>query len=154
MIFARKVEFDWSNQRSSPHEVSIYDTPFGLWIAEIDKKGYMLSLKPYTPNPHDLETATPLPFYEIPTRIKPIGTPFQMSVWEALTTIPHGATTYYSAIAAIIHNPLAARAVGSAIGCNKVIGFIPCHRVLAKDGTLGGFEWGLDLKEKLLAYEK
>ena len=153
MIFARKMDFDWSNQSVSYSEMRIYDTPFGLWIATIDPNGYMLSLRPYTPHPHDLELNEPLPFHTIPMKVRPIGTPFQLSVWKALTQIPHYSTSHYTGIASAIHNPLAVRAVGTAIGRNPIIGFIPCHRVLAKDGSIGGFSCGLALKEQLLAYE-
>lgn len=158
MIFAQKIEFDWSNNRAEQHKkvasLFIYDTPFGLWIAEIDNCGYMLSLKPHKPHPHESAHHPLLSFSDIPLKAKPIGTPFQVSVWQALTLIPHGTTTHYSGIASAIHNPLAVRAVGTAIGRNPIIGFIPCHRVLAKDGTLGGFAYGQTLKEQLLAYEK
>lgn len=154
MIFARKMDFDWSNKPSSCSETRIFDTPFGLWLSEIDTRGYMLSLKPYQLNPYDPPQHSPLPFDHIPLKAKPIGTPFQLSVWKALTYIPHYTTSHYSGIAAAIHNPLAVRAVGTAIGRNPIIGFIPCHRVLAKDGSIGGFSCGLELKEQLLAYEK
>jgi O-6-methylguanine DNA methyltransferase len=114
----------------------------------------MLSLKPHKAHPQDAKPCTPLPFNDIPSKAKPIGTPFQLSLWKALTQIPHYATSHYSGIASAIHNPLAVRAVGTAIGRNPIIGFIPCHRVLAKDGSIGGFSCGLELKEQLLAYEK
>jgi O-6-methylguanine DNA methyltransferase len=154
MIFAREMDFDWSNHPSSSSEIRIYDTPFGLWISEIDAKEYMLSLKPYRPHPHDVAPYITLPFHDLPLKAKPIGTPFQLSVWKALTQIPHYSTSHYSGVASAIHNPLAVRAVGTAIGRNPIIGFIPCHRVLAKDGSIGGFSCGLALKEQLLAYEK
>ncbi|MES2607911.1 MAG: MGMT family protein [Pseudomonadota bacterium] len=153
MIFAREMDFDWSNQPSSCYEIRVFNTPFGLWISEINTKGYMLSLKPYRPHPHDIDPYIPLPFHDIPSKAKPIGTPFQLSVWKALTQIPHYSTSHYSGVASAIHNPLAVRAVGTAIGRNPIIGFIPCHRVLAKDGSIGGFSCGLELKEQLLGYE-
>lgn len=158
MIFARKIEFDWTTgcykKQAIYCDIHTYETPFGLWIAHIDSNGYMISLKPYTPHLHDNEHFQHRPFHEIPSKVKPIGTPFQLSVWQALITIPHGSTSHYSAIAAIIDNPLAVRAAGTAIGRNPIIGFIPCHRILAKDGTIGGFAYGKQLKEELLAYEK
>ncbi len=154
MIFDRKVDFDWSNKPSACCEIRVFCTPFGLWFSEIDPNGYMLSLKPYKPHLQDIDPYAPLPFNDIPLKAKPIGTPFQLSVWKALTQISHCSTSHYSGIASAIHNPLAVRAVGTAIGRNPIIGFIPCHRVLAKDGSIGGFSCGIELKEQLLSYEK
>jgi AraC family transcriptional regulator of adaptative response/methylated-DNA-[protein]-cysteine methyltransferase len=86
--------------------------------------------------------------------LKPLGTPFQIQVWEALRTIPKGKTTTYAAIAEQIGNPKAVRAVGTAIGANPIGFLIPCHRVVRTDGGLGGFRWGLELKKKMLELEK
>lgn len=83
-----------------------------------------------------------------------LGTPFQHSVWDALQRIPYGETTTYSAIADSIGNPKSIRAVGTAIGKNPILIAVPCHRVIQKDGGLGGFRGGLQLKETLLAIEK
>lgn len=82
------------------------------------------------------------------------GTAFQLKVWEALQKIPAGATRTYSEIAAEVGSANATRAVGSACGQNPVSLLIPCHRVLRSDGELGGYRWGLDRKERLLAAER
>lgn len=81
------------------------------------------------------------------------GTNFQMNVWKALLTIGYGETVSYSHIAALINNPKALRAVGTAIGQNPIPIIIPCHRVIAKNGSLGGYSGGLHIKERLLAIE-
>jgi methylated-DNA-[protein]-cysteine S-methyltransferase len=81
------------------------------------------------------------------------GTPFQRSVWEALATIPWGATTSYGAIAAQLHKPLAVRAVGAAVGRNPWSVVVPCHRVLGADGSLTGYAGGLARKQDLLLRE-
>lgn len=81
------------------------------------------------------------------------GTDFQKGIWHALQDIPFGETTTYSAIAQIIGNPKAVRAVGTAIGANPVMVVIPCHRVIGKNGTLTGFRGGPEMKEKLLELE-
>ena len=86
--------------------------------------------------------------------LNPIGTEFQLSIWEALKQIPAGKTTTYAEIAENIGRPKAVRAVGTAIGANPIAYLIPCHRVIRTDGTLGGVRWGLDCKRKMLAYEK
>lgn len=82
------------------------------------------------------------------------GTPFQISVWQALLTIPFGQTRSYSDIALQINHPRAYRAVGTANGQNKFIIIVPCHRVIAADNGLGGYSCGLWRKEKLLELEK
>lgn len=81
------------------------------------------------------------------------GTVFQRRVWDALRAIPRGETRTYSEIARAIGAPRAVRAVGSACGANPVALVIPCHRALRADGRLGGYAWGLDRKQQLLALE-
>lgn len=82
------------------------------------------------------------------------GTPFQQQVWQALQQIPFGQTVTYSDIAKSIEKPKAVRAVGTAIGANPIFIIVPCHRVIGKDGALTGFRGGLDMKERLLLFEK
>ena len=81
------------------------------------------------------------------------GTAFQARVWAALRAIPYGQTRSYADIAEEIGEPNAVRAVGSACGANRVPLSIPCHRVVRTDGSLGGFGWGLAVKETLLESE-
>ena len=82
------------------------------------------------------------------------GTNFQKKVWNQLMKIPYGKTVSYKDIAAAIKNEKAVRAVGSANGRNNIAIIIPCHRVIAHDGTLGGYGGGLWKKEWLLDHEK
>jgi len=81
------------------------------------------------------------------------ATPFQQSVWEACLTIPPGETRTYADLARSIHRPNAVRAVGTALGANPIPVLIPCHRVLRSDGSLGGYAFGLPIKERLLDRE-
>lgn len=82
------------------------------------------------------------------------GTPLQRMVWLEIAKIPYGETISYSTLANRVGFPRAVRAVASACGANPVPLAIACHRVLAKDGTLGGFSLGgLEVKEVLLALE-
>ena len=81
------------------------------------------------------------------------GTPFQLMVWSALREISLGKVTTYGEIAGEIGRPRAARAVGQACGSNNVVLFVPCHRVVAAQGKLGGFGGGLSLKKALLLHE-
>ena len=90
---------------------------------------------------------------EIP-KLHPIGTDFQLSVWQALMHIPNGKTSTYAQVAEAIGRPKAVRAVGTAIGANPIGFLIPCHRVLRTDGGLGGFRWGLECKKAMLEWEK
>ncbi|MGI3164366.1 methylated-DNA--[protein]-cysteine S-methyltransferase [Pseudooceanicola sp. 200-1SW] len=86
-------------------------------------------------------------------RLHVMGGPFQIKVWEALLAIPEGRTTSYSALAQTIGSPGASRAVGTAVGRNPISWLIPCHRVLRKDGALGGYHWGAGVKQALLTRE-
>lgn len=81
------------------------------------------------------------------------GTPFQERVWKGLTRIPVGRTLGYAAFARKLGVPNAFRAVGAANGANPIAVFVPCHRVLAADGTLHGYGGGLDKKRWLLEHE-
>lgn len=87
----------------------------------------------------------------IPLDVK--GTAFQQRVWDELRRIPHGETRSYGELAAALGNPKASRAVGGANGANHVAVLIPCHRVIAADGTLGGYAYGLAIKAELLKRE-
>jgi AraC family transcriptional regulator, regulatory protein of adaptative response / methylated-DNA-[protein]-cysteine methyltransferase len=88
-----------------------------------------------------------------PLRVVMIGTDFEVRVWEALLQIPIGRVTTYSDIAAKIHAPKAARAVGAAIGKNPIAFVVPCHRVIGKCGDLTGYHWGLIRKRAMLGWE-
>lgn len=94
------------------------------------------------------EPATDLPPLDLSA-----GTEFQRKVWAALRAIPAGKIRTYSEVAASLKKPNAARAVGSACGANPVPLLVPCHRVVAAGGGLGGFSGGLQWKEKLLERE-
>lgn len=82
------------------------------------------------------------------------GSPFQLSVWRALCTIPYGQTRSYSDIARAIGSPKAVRAVGAANGANPVPIVVPCHRVIGAGGSLVGYGGGLPLKKRLLELER
>lgn len=81
------------------------------------------------------------------------GTVFQKRVWRELRRIPFGETCSYKDIARRIRNPKAVRAVGTANGRNPLCIVVPCHRVIAADGSLGGYSAGLSIKQKLLRIE-
>jgi methylated-DNA-[protein]-cysteine S-methyltransferase len=86
--------------------------------------------------------------------LDPSGTPFQQKVWSALRRIPFGETRTYAEVATQIGHPGAARAVGAASGRNPLSIVAPCHRVIGTRGALTGFAGGLEVKARLLAFER
>ena len=90
------------------------------------------------------------PVLDVPVAIE--GSAFQRAVWAGLREIPAGSTMTYGQLATHLGRPAAARAIGGACGANRAALFIPCHRVVAGQG-LGGFAWGTEVKQSLLARE-
>ncbi len=95
---------------------------------------------------------TPTNFSEVPLDLR--GTAFQIHVWQELRKIPPGETISYQELARRLGNPKAARAVGQACGANPIPLIVPCHRVIAANGSLGGFSSGLPRKRWLLEHEQ
>ena len=146
-------------------EKSYYKSPIGV-LEIICEKDALISLK-LVKNTYksDSETAlineikTQLDEYFLSKRkifdikLKPKGTNFQKKVWQELQKIPYGETKSYSEIAMTIGNKNAQRGVGSACNKNPIMIIIPCHRVISKNGKLGGFAYGNSVKQKLLKIE-
>jgi len=139
-------------------------TPRGLaWLAFTDASGdaAVTELRSRWPRAHlardDAQAAAMARrvFVEragrVPLHVR--GTNFQVQVWEALLDLGSRGPLSYSRLAEAIGRPRAARAVGQAVGDNPVAWIIPCHRVLRRDGGLGGYRWGLDRKRSMLAWE-
>ena len=93
----------------------------------------------------------PADFSRLPLDLK--GTPFQIKVWQELRRIPRGDTISYKELARRVGSPQASRAVGQANAVNPLPVIIPCHRVISADGSLGGYNSGLDKKRWLLEHE-
>jgi O-6-methylguanine DNA methyltransferase len=149
-------------------------SPRGLVALEFDKR--MPGQQSIRPNPRDLrveskqlcfeESALSLRTYtreleeyfagsrrEFTFPLDLRGTEFQLACWRALQQIPYGETRTYADIARVVGRPLGFRAVGMANNRNPVAIVVPCHRVIASDGTLCGYGGGLDIKRKLLELE-
>jgi len=124
------------HQKKSPERATWKWTPF---LREVAKE-----LKEYCSGKRKT--------FDIPLKFH--GTDFQMSVWNALRTIPYGETRSYGEIAEQIGNAKACRAVGLANNRNPIVIIIPCHRVIGADGSLTGFGGGLPLKQQLLELER
>ena len=131
------VEFDRGKFPSSRNKDIVWDFS--------DKK-----TKPYTRELTEY-FAGKLRDFSFPLDLR--GTPFQLSCWHALLKIPYGETRTYADIARAVGQPQAFRAVGMANNRNPIAIVVPCHRVIASDGTLCGYGGGLDIKRKLLELE-
>ncbi|WP_342387255.1 methylated-DNA--[protein]-cysteine S-methyltransferase [Salinicoccus bachuensis] len=91
--------------------------------------------------------------FEVPISLEHKGTEFQQKVWRRLRSIPYGETLSYKALAADCGGPNHSRAVANANGRNPISIIVPCHRVIASDGTLGGYTGGIGKKRRLLELE-
>jgi methylated-DNA-[protein]-cysteine S-methyltransferase len=100
---------------------------------------------------YDFFAGKPADFADLPLDLQ--GTPFQQKVWQELRRIPRGQSISYRQLAERVGSPKASRAVGQANGRNPIPIIIPCHRVIAADGSLGGYSSGLDKKRWLLKQE-
>ena len=90
--------------------------------------------------------------FDLPLR--PVGSPFEMAVWDQLTRIPYGRTRSYGYVAEAVGEPGGAQAVGAANGRNPIAVVVPCHRVIGADGSLTGFGGGMPAKRTLLDLER
>ncbi|WP_426998893.1 methylated-DNA--[protein]-cysteine S-methyltransferase [Pseudarthrobacter sp. N5] len=96
-------------------------------------------------------SGNPAPAMEVPVLQK--SGPFRSHAWDVLRSVSPGTPVTYTEYADLSGNPKAVRAAASACAFNAAALFVPCHRVVRTDGTLGGFRWGLSVKESLLARE-
>ena len=145
-------------------QTAVLDTPIGTLAFDIDDDALVHTRQvdgpPMPAGGEDHPIAKAIDAYfagditaldAIPVRYE--GTPFQQAVWEALRTIPAGETISYAELAVKVGRPAAVRAVGQANGRNPVWVVVPCHRVVAANGGLGGYSAGLDRKRWLLDHE-
>ena len=131
-----------------PGQQSIRPSPRDL-RREKEKKAFTFQDSPHLLRPYVSE----LEEYFAGQRLDLRGTDFQRACWRALLAIPYGETRTYADIARAVGKPNAFRAVGMANNRNPIAIVVPCHRVIASDGTLCGYGGGLDVKRKLLELE-
>jgi len=159
-----KFEIYYGFSQSPFGEVLIMSTALGICgLAFSDKIGNARAMQdmsqrwPHAKFTHDENHATNLSAivfdFSGRTNLHIIGSPFQIKVWRALLQIKAGQVVTYSDVATKIYQPSSVRAVGTAIGRNPISFLIPCHRVIQKSGGLGGYHWGLAIKENLLTFE-
>ena len=139
-------------------DLLFYDSPIGR-LGLMGEGDELISLAlPYAPVPMIMEQETPvlretkrqlaayfagtLYSFDLPLHLQ--GTPFQLRVWEQLRQIPYGQVISYGELARRVGNPNACRAVGGANRCNPIPIIVPCHRVIAANGTLGGYSGNCD----------
>ena len=129
----------------------VLDTAF-LKESTFEESAWLAGLQRYSATPSDMcsEVITES-VYQCPKAFI-LGTHFECHVWQTLTMIPFGQRVSYEWVAKKMQNR-GIRAVASAIGRNCLAPIIPCHRVIRKDGALGGYRWGLPVKEHLLEQE-
>jgi len=144
---------------------SVFSTPLGVVVAVADEEGICsLSFDEKSTlcdekNRHLERLQNELTEYfegkrtSFGVSLSPKGTPFQMAVWRTLCDIPYGNVISYSQEAQMLSHPSAVRAVANANGKNPIPILIPCHRVIAKSGGIGGYSGGLWRKEMLLKLE-
>lgn len=158
-----------ASKTTSPNPLTQIDTPLGVLVVETSGNDIVSSTwgKPAAPR---RRAASSGKFSDAITRavkayfagdmsalegfsVSPSGTPFQQKVWRILQRIPAGTTISYQQLATRAGSPRAIRAAGQACGANPIGLIIPCHRVIAKSGSLGGFSGGLERKRWLLDHE-
>ena len=152
--------------------IETHDGPFTAWFTDTGLAELDFPVRPRHATPDETEVLHPqlsnwirltrealaaVLAGETPVALPPFdlspGTEFQQKIWRALLTIPVGQTMTYGEISASIGTPRAVRAAGGACGANPIPVLIPCHRVVAAHGQLGGFSGGLHWKRKLLQRE-
>lgn len=150
----------------SSERFDVFESPFGALCATVDERGALTALTFGGPPPGGIrderrlaDVRRQLAEYFAGRRrrfdleLAPRGTPFQLRVWSALLELGFGEVVSYRNIAARLGQPAATRAVGRANGANPIAIVIPCHRVVASDGSLGGYTGGLAIKAGLLSIE-
>ncbi|MEB3206732.1 MAG: MGMT family protein [Vampirovibrionales bacterium] len=154
----------WEAMPLMPMHSSLISSQFG-WLSILDDERDILQARFIAPpSPKEIPPPSRLAHHfecwlEDPKTLPPPfrlqGSDFQEAVWKAALTIPRGETKTYGQLAlAIGITPKASRAIGQALSKNPIAVLIPCHRVVAASGKLGGFRWGQARKQALLAFEK
>ncbi len=174
IILNKKVSLVPTNQLNGPICFGWSESPFGQCFILLQSNTVVGLAFKNDWNKNQIETAIRGKWSDIAVKFKPVntdqeaeniffenrpikislyGTHFQTKIWKKLLEIPLGKTTTYSCIAKKTDTPKAVRAVATAIGRNPIAWLIPCHRIIRKSGTLGGYRWGLKIKKMMLKNE-
>jgi len=139
------------------------ETPFGPAWASVNEAGALTGFgfgEPKNETGFSAETARQISEYFAGSRthfdlpLAPRGSEFQKRVWDELMKIPIGESISYAELARRVGRPGAARAVGRANATNPIALIVPCHRVIGSSGKFTGYAYGVELKQKLLAWER
>jgi AraC family transcriptional regulator of adaptative response/methylated-DNA-[protein]-cysteine methyltransferase len=166
----RGARIEWTTTASAVGRILVAATPRGLCFVEVGEsdvslmaelkrefpeatiaRGTSTRLKAMASAARGAAGEGSLPA-DLPVDIR--GTAFQWRVWRALTQIPRGQTRTYSQVARTIGVPSSVRAVANACAANPLALVVPCHRVVRRDGGLGGYRWGMRVKKMLIARER
>lgn len=144
------IALDWHNHKTNQllFKISQQTTNHNLTYSELNQQVLLDTIQQL-----DEYFAGYRQLFDIPLNLS-FGTTFQQRVWQALLAIPYGKTISYAQLAKNINKPIAFRAVANANGKNPISLIIPCHRVVASNGSLGGYTGGLFIKKQLLSIEK
>lgn len=152
------MEIRWGISNSPFGKMFLARSPRGithLSFFDDDESESMAALRKDWPEAKLIRDDSAVPEFlsEKSHRLHVLGTPFQLSVWRALLEISYGGLSTYGSLAESIGRPGASRAVGSAVGANRISLLIPCHRVVRTGGGLGGYRWGVERKRAMLEAE-
>ena len=139
---------DWVEQKHGLHNLHALQARFAASVEQCSSDVLTLAIDQLNAYFAGERTAFDIPI------IYGIGTDFQQLVWSELLKIPYGATVSYSELALRVGRPDAVRAVANAVGANALSIFVPCHRVIGKNGKLTGYAGGLSAKQYLLHLEQ
>ena len=131
---------------------TVVPSPIGPLTVIRDEDGALVRLAMSPPGALEAEALGERTAFDLPLR--PVGSRFEMAVWDQLTRIPYGETRSYGYVAEAVGEPGGAQAVGAANGRNPIAVVVPCHRVIGADGRLVGFGGGLPRKRFLLDLEQ
>lgn len=165
LLGKKPIEITWGTAESPLGFIFIASSSLGVFhlsfleSSETEALRYLINDFPYASLKRSDDSAAKISKHIFHEQIHPlplhlIGTNFQQKVWRALLKIPSGVLTSYSSLAEKIDAKNSSRAVGNAVGKNRIAILIPCHRIIRSSGHIGGYRWGTSRKEAIISWEK